>query len=131
MDAYQKATAEKCMIASHEGTMSFPEILGVLADAGFEGYLVDYRKGSSTYYLNDGGAFEIINIKTPGAVAAEFKAATVEANVRKSQANTHSYREFCENVKKAGCAGYLVTMPGRRVVYFGRTGEMHVEYFPS
>jgi len=131
MDADRIAVAEKCMTASHEGTMLFPEILGVLADAGFEGYLVDYRKGSSTYYLGDGGAFEIANIKTPGIVAAEFEAAAVEANVRKSQANAHSYREFCVNVKNAGCAGYLVTMLGRRVVYFGRTGETHVEYFPT
>ena len=131
MDTHQKIVAGKCMAASYEGTMSFPEVLGVLADAGFEGYLVDYRKGSSTYYLGDGRAFQIANIKTPGIVAAEFTAATIEANVRKSQVNAHSYREFCENVKNAGCAGYLVTMLGRRVIYFGRTGEAHVEYFPD
>lgn len=131
MDAHQRATAEKCMTASHGGTMSFPDVLRVLADAGFEGYLVDYRRGSNTYYLSDGGAFELAHLETPGMVAAEFKAATVEANIRKSQANAHSYREFCENVKNAGCAGYLVTILGRRVVYFGRTGQTHVEYFPN
>lgn len=31
----------------------------------------------------------------------------------------------------AGCAGYLVSLPGRRVVYYGRTGETHVELIPA
>ena len=35
-----------------------------------------------------------------------------------------------ERAKRAGCAGYLVSFPGRRAVYFGRTGETHVELFP-
>lgn len=123
--------AETAMKAAYEGTMTFPDILKTLAQAGFEGYLVDYRKNTTTYYLRDGTAIEVATPKTPGTVAAEFKADMVEANVRKSQANAHTYRDFCENVKNAGCAGYLVTLLGRRVVYYGRTGETHVEHFPS
>ncbi|HEY1096284.1 MAG TPA: DUF1398 family protein [Alphaproteobacteria bacterium] len=130
MDAHQKNVAEQCMIASHEGTLNFPAILNRLAEAGFEGYLVDYRKGTTVYYLADGESVEIQNIKTPGLVAPEFRADIIEANVRKSQANAHSYREFCEHVKNAGCAGYLVTLLGKRVVYYGRTGETHVEMMP-
>jgi hypothetical protein len=34
-------------------------------------------------------------------------------------------------VKALGCAGYLVSFPGRRVVYFGRAAEFHVERFPT
>ena len=30
----------------------------------------------------------------------------------------------------AGCAGYLVSFPGRRVLYWGRTAHTHVEMFP-
>jgi hypothetical protein len=26
--------------------------------------------------------------------------------------------------------GYLVSFPGRRVLYFGRTGETHAEHLP-
>lgn len=123
--------AETCMKAAYEATMSFPEILKTLAQAGFEGYLVDYRKNATAYYLPDSTTIEVTNPKTSGTVAAEFKADVVEANVRKSQANAHTYPEFCEHVKNAGCAGYLVTLLGKRVVYYGRTGETHVEHFPS
>jgi hypothetical protein len=43
----------------------------------------------------------------------------------------YSYVAFCEKAKAAGCAGYLVSFLGRRVVYFGRTAETHVEHFPK
>ena len=38
---------------------------------------------------------------------------------------------FCAKVMAAGCAGYIVSFSGRRAVYFGRTAETHVEYFPQ
>jgi hypothetical protein len=31
----------------------------------------------------------------------------------------------------AGCAGYLDSLDGRRVVCFGRSGETHVEHVPG
>jgi uncharacterized protein YbcV (DUF1398 family) len=67
-----------------------------------------------------------------GNVAAAFDATEVARLVRWAQANPadYSYVAFCEKAKAAGCAGYLVSFPGRRVVYFGRTAEIHVEHFP-
>ena len=41
------------------------------------------------------------------------------------------YREFCARIAASGCVGYLVSLAGRRAVYYGRTGETHVEYFPG
>jgi uncharacterized protein YbcV (DUF1398 family) len=43
----------------------------------------------------------------------------------------YTYHGFCQKAARAGCAGYLVSIPGRRVLYFGRTGETHTEYFPG
>lgn len=133
MDEQRKAIARNCLTASYEATMDFPSIVGTLIKAGFEGYLVDYRKNRTTYYLADGDSVELENIGAPGAVAAEFKADVVEANVRQAQANApgYTYKGFCKNVTDAGCAGYLVSFLGRRVVYYGRTAEMHVEHFPK
>lgn len=31
----------------------------------------------------------------------------------------------------AGCAGYIVSFIGRRVLHLGRTAETHIEHFPS
>lgn len=131
MDAQRKAIAQTCLNASYEATMEFPMVIRTLMEAGFEGYLVDYRKGVTTYYLPDGDSVDLANRDTEGSVAAVFKADIVEANVRKSQAGAHTYRDFCANVKAAGCAGYVVSFLGRRVMYFGRTAETHVELFPQ
>jgi uncharacterized protein YbcV (DUF1398 family) len=67
-----------------------------------------------------------------GNIAAAFDASEVERLVRWAQANPaeYSYAAFSEQAKTAGCAGYLVSFPGRRVVYYGRTAETHVEHFP-
>ncbi|MDE1996695.1 MAG: DUF1398 family protein [Rhizobiaceae bacterium] len=133
MDAQTKTIAQNCLTASYEATMDFPEIVGALIKAGFDGYLVDYRRSTTTYYLPDGDNVELPNVKTPGLVAAIFAAEVVEANVRQAQAKTpgYTYKGFCEKVKAAGCAGYLVSFLGKRVVYYGRTGETHVEHFPQ
>jgi uncharacterized protein YbcV (DUF1398 family) len=133
MDAERTAIAENCLKAAHDGSFSFPEIIGKLLEGGFEGYSVDYRRNSQTYYLPDGDNIELTLPHSGGPVAAAFDSAGVEALVRWAQANDsdYSYIAFSERVKAAGCAGYLVSFPGRRVVYYGRTAETHVELFPQ
>jgi uncharacterized protein YbcV (DUF1398 family) len=132
MDAERISIAETCLHAAHDGSLSFPEIVGKLIAAGFEGYTVDCRRNSQTFYLPDGDSVTMDMQPSAGNVAAAFDATEVARLVRWAQANPaeYSYVAFCEKAKAAGCAGYLVSFPGRRVVYFGRTAEIHVEHFP-
>jgi len=133
MDAERISIAETCLHAAHDGSLSFPDIVGKLIGAGFEGYMVDYRRNSQTNYLPDGDSVTIDMHRSAGNVAAAFDATEVERLVRWAQVNPadYSYVAFCEKAKAAGCAGYLVSFLGRRVVYFGRTAETHVEHFPK
>lgn len=133
MDAERISVAETCLRAAHDGSLSFPEIVGKLIAAGFEGYAVDYRGNTQTYYLPDGDSVALNMLHSADHVAAAFDAIEVERLVRWAQAkpDDYSYCAFCEKVKAAGCAGYLVSFLGRRVVYFGRTAETHVEHFPN
>jgi uncharacterized protein YbcV (DUF1398 family) len=133
MDAERIAVAKACLDAAHDGSLSFPEIIGKLIDAGFEGYAVDYRRNSQIYYLPDGDSVELDLPHSTGAVAAAFDSLGVEALVHWAQANDpdYSYSAFCEKVKDAGCAGYLVSFLSRCVLYYGRTAETHVEPFPQ
>ena len=132
MDAERISIAETCLHAAHDGSLSFPEIVGKLIAAGFEGYTVDYRRNRQTYDLPDGDSVTVDMQPAAGNVAAAFDATEVARLVRWAQANPadYSYVAFCEKEKAAGCAGYLGSFPGRRVVYFGRTAEIHVEHFP-
>lgn len=73
------------------------------------------------------------NRPSDGVIAAQFDGAGVSAQVKWAQTNPpgYSYAAFCKNVKAMGCAGYIVSFSGRRVLYFGRTAETHVEHFPQ
>lgn len=133
MDTQKIAVAQDCLAAAYAGSMTFPDIVGKLISAGFEGYLVDYRRAAAIYYPAEGDAIELAAPKSHGPVAATFDPAALEAAVRAAQANApgYSYDGFCRQAVEAGCAGYLVSFPGRRAVYFGRSAEMHTEHFPN
>jgi len=133
MDAERISIAKACQEGAHDNSLSFPEFVDKLIAAGFEGYTVDYRRNAQAFYLPDGDSVVLEMHPYAGSVAANFDAVEVERLVRWAQANPadYSYVAFCEKAKAAGCAGYLVSFPGRRVVYFGRTAETHVEHFPK
>lgn len=133
MDAEHIAVATRCMDAAHRGTLSFPQIVGALIDAGFEGYAVDYRRNSQIFYRPDGDSVTLDAPMAAAQIAAPFDSAEVAASVRWAQADgpDYSYSRFNARVTAAGCAGYLVSFSGRRVVYYGRTAETHVEHFPQ
>lgn len=133
MDAQQIEIAEACLAGSHDGSMGFPEIVGRLVDAGFEGYAVDYRASRQVYYLPGGGCVERALPQPACAVGTALDADRIEKLVRWAQADgpDYTYTAFSEKIAAAGCAGYLVSFSGRRVLYYGRTAEVHVEHFPS
>jgi uncharacterized protein YbcV (DUF1398 family) len=133
MDTQLVEIAQGCLSAAFDGTRDFPTIVRTLLAAGFEGYDVDYRRGTFTYFLPSGASAQLAMPRTEGGVAAEFKAADVEQAVREAQRKSpgYTYSGFCTKVKAAGCAGYMVSFLGKRVVYFGRTAETHVEHFPK
>lgn len=133
MDTQRTAIAERCLNAAYDGSMAFPEIVGTLTDAGFEGYTIDYRRNTTTYYLPDGDSIMLDNRPSTEPVASQFDAAGIAAQIKWAQANPpdYSYPKFCKNMKALGCAGYIVSFSGRRVLYFGRTAETHVEHFPQ
>jgi uncharacterized protein YbcV (DUF1398 family) len=133
MDAQQISIARTCLNAAFEESMAFPEIVSTLLKAGFESYVVDYRRGTTTYFLPDGDNVVLESRHSAGSVAPQFDPAGVAGQVKWAQANPpdYSYAAFCNNVKAFGCAGYIVSFSGRRVLYFGRTAETHVEHFPQ
>ncbi len=132
MNASLVDLARACIHGSHAGTMSFPAIVGALMEAGFEAYHVDFRAGNATYYLPSGESVTLEASRPVVAPTAAFDAVEVAAAVRQAQAGgpEYTYDGFCDRVARAGCAGCLVSFPGRRVAYIGRTGEVHAEHFP-
>jgi len=132
LDTHRTKIAQACLDAAYDGTRSFPQIAAALLEAGFEGYAVDYRRNTTTYFLPDGDSVVLANHPSAQPVAPDFDAAGLVAQIRWAQSNAadYSYKAFSENVKAFGCAGYIVSFKGRRVLYFSRSAETHVEHFP-
>jgi uncharacterized protein YbcV (DUF1398 family) len=113
--------------------MTFPQNLRLRMEAGFDGYAVDFPRSTRTYYMPNGETIELQTAPTPTPVAESFDASMVRAAIREAQQLVpgYSYKGFCAKAAKAGCAGYVVSLLGRRVLYYGRTCETHTEYFPG
>lgn len=122
---------ERCTQGSLEGALRFPDVVAALAGAGVTHYHADFLRAEKTCYLRD-GASHVGTLPMPEVgIRPEFSAAGVAAAVRASQQGEIAYPEFLARAREAGCIGYVVYIDGRRVIYTGRTGEEHVERFPS
>jgi uncharacterized protein YbcV (DUF1398 family) len=130
MNAEQTQVIQGCAQGALTGEIAFPEIVGRLSEIGVERYHADYSRQEITYYLADGDSLVVATLHPSHATATEFSPSAVEAAVRQSQRNEHTYLDFIRKTMTAGCVGYFVQITGRRVVYFGRNGESHVEHFP-
>lgn len=128
-----KDLARATLEGSGSGAMTFPQSLRILMEAGFDGYAVDFRRCTRTYYMQNGEAMALEIEPTPTPVAETFDASVVRAALREAQALVpgYTYQGFCAKVAEAGCAGYVVSLLGQRVLYYGRTGETYTEYFPG
>lgn len=140
MDANIKAVAQACVEGIANDTMTFPQISLMLAEAGVERILSDLCRGTSINYTPDGESLELSvpwlkNIK----VAYTFNAVAIKELIEEGRNALaeggglipgYSYQSFFPRLGAAGCAGSMISFPGRYTVYFGRTGEAHVEPFP-
>src|SRR5437763_12697267 len=111
MDANLKAVAQSCLDAAETNSMTFPEVVGKLMDAGFESYFVDFRARTATYYLADDSSVEFATHETAVPVASALDTAALGAAIRQAQnfVPGYTYKGFCASAKAAGCAGYLVS----------------------
>lgn len=126
-----KAAALECTSASDHARISFPQVVTALMQAGIERYHADLCAATKTYYLPDGANETIACDPVDTSPAETFNAEGVAAAIKAVQSGAMIYPEFCARVAAAGCVGYLVSLTGRRVVYYGRSGDMHIEWFPG
>jgi len=117
--------------ATQQGKMTFPQVVQGLLEVGVESYFVDFASKQKTHYLADGTMHTVAMILDPGPIAADFDNAGLVAAIRGAQADTVRYPEFVSRSTAAGVIGYWAFLTGKRVIYFGRKGEQHIEEFPK
>lgn len=111
--------------------ISFPEILSILINEGVEAYHVDFLRNECRYYSQDGESFSLsIPFKHEG-VAPCFSQEKLDAINRKVQTGDATFSDFVREGCASGCAYYIVYLNGRKVRYFGRNGDEHIQHFPN
>jgi uncharacterized protein YbcV (DUF1398 family) len=116
---------------SEQGRMTFPEVVRQLLDAGVESYFADMVRGVHTFYLPDGETHVEKRALPLVPVSPDFSEVGLVAAIRGAQADKIRYPEFVKQASAAGVAAYWVFLTGKRAVYFGRKGEIHIEEFPG
>ena len=133
MNDQQRQIAQQCKKGAEDNTMDFPEIVTQLVKAGFDRYVVDFCTGNVAYYLPNGESLILKASEEKMPIAEFFNIEAIQAAIKEAQIKvvSYTYKGFCKKIMVAGCVGYMVSFLGKRAVYFGRTGETHVEYFPK
>lgn len=118
--------------ATLSGSMPFPEIVGRLVGEGVEYYHVDYVLHNFTF-CSTIGAVVVIPLVIDGLppVATDFDRVGLRAAILDSQQNGQKFRQFCARATMAGVQSYYAFLRGQRVLYLGRQGDQHVEWFPG
>ncbi len=129
MDAV--AVMKECKELSLQGRIPFPEVVRRLHEAGVERYHVDLTRDETTYYLPCGESHVFATGAPCESIAEWFDAAAVEGAIWAVQRGEIIFPEFLRRIRAAGCVGYFTQIAGQRVQYVGRTGDMHVEPFPT
>jgi uncharacterized protein YbcV (DUF1398 family) len=115
---------------SQAGRLIFPEVVRRLLEAGVESYFCDLATGEETFYMRDGKTHMERMILPLAPVAEEFSSSELVAAIRGAQTDTIRYPEFMKRSAAAGVIAYWAFLTGKKVIYFGRKGEFHVEEFP-
>lgn len=119
-------------LATLNAEKPFPQIVGMLIEAGVEFYHVDYLALRQTFYSGEGAIVSMpIPIEGLPPVATDFDAAALRANILHSQQNGQSWRDFTLRAMTGGVQGYFAFLLGQRVTYFSRQGDQHTEWFPG
>lgn len=121
----------ECIDGSHNGTMTFPQVIGKLMNEGIEAYHVDLVRWENRYYTATGESCVMDTPHQQRQAAQAFSSEGVIAAVRNIQAGNINYLQFLEQILAAGTVYYIAYIAGKRVIYLGRHGDLHIEYFPQ
>src|SRR5690606_7416958 len=118
--------------ASHADKIPFPEAVENFIAAGVEYYHVNYITLQISYYSNKGSViFVPVPFENLPRVSEDFRTKELQAAILDSQNNSQSSRDFSARAMKSGVQGYFAFLRGQRVVYIGRQGNVHTEWFPN
>jgi uncharacterized protein YbcV (DUF1398 family) len=117
--------------------LPFPSTVADLQSIGVTRYRVDYVASNIIAYIGSSADFAPMPDEHDRSEGS-FKPGTVTWDaekliqaIRKTQAGEGNYWDFSRNAIEAGVTDYTTYIKGKKVVYNGKDGESHTEWFPG
>ncbi len=110
--------------------LSFREVLDLLGEAGVANYSADLLQRQKTYYSSSGEVYTSKLETSVGEIPANFDLNALKEAVEASHQGKINYAEFLRRIVAAGVFSYSVHLRKREAIYFGRSGDFHVEHIP-
>jgi uncharacterized protein YbcV (DUF1398 family) len=124
-------------VHSAEG-LPFPQTVSALMALGVTRYHIDYVASTATAYVPNAetGALDIDIADIPSHfkpqhVSAKWTEEGVVGAIGRVQKGQVTYAQFATQCIESGVTNYFACLEGKRVVYFGALGDVHVEWFPG
>jgi len=132
MSGWQPAQLSSLIAASLNGALSFPALLGALAQAGVVAYRIDYSARQWRFYGAQDDTLDLpLALPDLPPVAPVWDVSALRAAILESQTQGQSFADFSARATRAGVQAYQVFLQGQRVLYQGRHGDTHLEWFPG
>jgi len=129
--AIDTQAVREVLAETHAGRAIFPDVVRRMLAAGVRSYFVDLIRGVDLVYFNDDTTLTEPLHMEYGPVAEEFSKSGIIAAIRGAQSDEIRYPEFIRRAAAAGVTAYWALLTGKRVIYFGREGDIHIEWFPG
>lgn len=125
-------TIQHALAGSYGATLTFPQVVQQLLEAGVERYHVDLIRHETIYYDAAGHSHRETHppVDLP-PVNSVFDAGSVQNSIRAVQRGESNYIQFLQRIMSAGTSDYVAYLTGRQVIYSGRSGDFHIEPFPQ
>lgn len=124
-------TLDECITLALAGKITFPETVKRLAATGTERYIVDLI-GKQKLNFGVNGETYISSLAFDGPIIPQhFDTIEVQNAIKAIQQQQIDFRTFLYRIMEAGCCHYEAYILGKKVIYLGRYGELHIEPFPG
>lgn len=124
--------AQKYAMSVRPKVGGFPVLAEVLRQAGVRMNRWTLPSCQSVFLMHEGSVVQQgIPLVTGTHEIPKFDRDALISAIRTDQEGRGTFPEFLQAAWKAGVIGYDVDFTGRKVVYYGSTGESYLEEYPA
>jgi uncharacterized protein YbcV (DUF1398 family) len=124
--------AQKYAMSIRPKVGGFPVLAEVLRQAGVQMNRWSLPSCQSVYLMKEGSVVQQgAPLLTGVQEIPKFDRDALMSALRTDQEGRSTFPEFLQAVWKAGVIGYDADFIGRKVIYYGATGESYMEEYPA